>query len=105
MLVYQLIDNDIRLGTNDRTRPFYPYLTLAGPDRRMIYRLPAQTTNSVVLVNDGQTVDVGDALFRVVGTGPTSWNAFYDSTMQAQVLVSLAAVPSGRELDPAPLFR
>src|SRR5262249_815319 len=104
VLIYQFIDNDIRLGTNDRTRPFFPYLTIVSTDRRIIYRLPAQSTDSVVLVNDGQQVEANDPLFRIVGTGPSSWNTFYDKTMLSPVLVSLAAIPSGRELDAAPLF-
>jgi len=102
--LYQLIDGDIRLNANDATRPVFPYVTIVGADRRMIYRPGALAKDTELLVEDSATVKVGDPLFKVIASGPSSWSIFYDAGMRSQVLVSLAALPSGRELDPLPLL-
>ncbi len=102
--LYQLINGDIRLNANDATRPVFPYVTIVAADRRMTYRPGALAKDTELLVADGATVKVGDPLFKVTASGPSSWSSFYDPGMLSQVLVSLAALPSGRELDPLPLL-
>ena len=102
--LYQLIGGELRENANDATRPVFPYVTIVAADRRMIYRPGALAKDTELLVENGATVKVGDPLFKVVASGPSSWATFYDAGMRSQVLVSLAAFPSGRELDPLPLL-
>jgi hypothetical protein len=47
---------------------------------------------------------VGGPLFRELGAGRSSWAAFYDPGIPFQVVVSVQAVPSGRDLDPLSFF-
>lgn len=102
--LYQLIGGELRENANDLTRPVFPYVTIIAADRRLIYRPGALAKDTELLVENGATVKVGDPLFKVVASGPSSWSTFYDAGMLSQVLVSLAAYPSGRELDPLPLL-
>jgi len=110
--LYHLVDGEIRqlnnrgpqLSAAEARLPTFPYVTIVAADRRMIYRPGALAKDTELLVEDGATVKVGDPLFKVIASGPSSWSTFYDAGMLSQVLVSLAALPSGRELDPLPLL-
>jgi hypothetical protein len=65
----------------------------------MTYRPGALGSATELLVRDGQRVTAGESLFRVIGEGRSSWATFYDARVPYQVVVSLQAMPSGRELD------
>jgi len=56
-------------------------------------------------VRDGQRIGAGEPLFRQSGAGRSSWATFYDPGSPFQVVVSVQALPSGRDLDPLPLLR
>jgi len=56
-------------------------------------------------VKDGDTVGIGTPLFKTITNGASSWKTFYDGNLNAQVLVSVTAQPSGTEVDPVPLFK
>ena len=56
-------------------------------------------SDTELLVRDGQLIGTGQPLFRVIGEGRSSWATFYDARVPFQVVVSLQASPSGRELD------
>ena len=102
--LYQLIDGDVRVGSSVPSLPFFPYVTIESADRRIIYRPGALNTDTQVLVKDGERVDVGTPLFKTVGDGPSSWRTFYDRSVTANVIASVAALPSGAELDPVAFF-
>ena len=100
---YQLIGGSVRVGSNIPSLSFYPYITVVSADRRMTYRPGALGVDAELLVRDGQLVGAGERLFRQIGPGRSSWATFYaDSPFQ--VVVSLQALPSGRELDPLSYF-
>jgi hypothetical protein len=101
---YQLIDGSVRVGSNVPSLPFYPYITVVSPDSRMTYRPGALGSDVEVLVADGQQIRVGGPLFRQLGPGRSSWATFYDPGAPFQVVVSVQAVPSGRDLDPLSFF-
>jgi hypothetical protein len=101
---YQLIGGSVRVGSNVASVPFYPYITVVSADRRMTYRPGELASDVEVLVEDGQQVRTGAALFRQLGSGRSSWAAFYDSAAPFQVVVSLQAIPSGLDLDPLSFF-
>lgn len=86
--VYQLIDGEIRTGTDVAGIPSYPYIVLFTGDRTMKFRPGALGTDTEVIVQASR-VNAGDPLFRVIGIGATSWHDFYDATVGAQVIVSL----------------
>lgn len=102
--VYQLLGGDIRVGSNVPSEPFYPYVTITSADVRLVLRPGALKDDVELLVKDGDTIRAGAPLFRIVGRGASSWRAFYDRTLTAQVLASVTARPSGVELDPIALF-
>ncbi len=102
--VYQLIDGEIREGSNVLSQPFFPYLTIQSTDRRVIYRPGALTSDVVLLVRDGQAVADRAPLFRTTSAGTSSWRTFYDRDEPYQVIVSLTALPSGADLDALTLF-
>lgn len=104
VVVYQLLGGDIRVGSNVPTEPFYPYVTITSSDVKLILRPGALRDDVELLVKDGDPVRAGSPIFRIVGQGASSWHAFYDRGLSAQILVSASARPSGAELDPAPLF-
>ena len=97
---YQLIDGSVRVGSNVPSLPFYPYITILSADRRVIYRPGELGSDVEVLVQDGQQIRVGGALFRQLAAGRSSWATFYDPTAPFQVVVSVQAVPSGLDLEP-----
>jgi hypothetical protein len=102
--MYQLIDGSVRVGSNVASLPFYPYITVMSADSRMTYRPGALGSDVEVLVEDGQQIRVGGPLFRQLGAGRSSWATFYDPGIPFQVVVSVQAVPSGRDLDPLSFF-
>ena len=102
--IYQLIGGSIRIGSNVPSLPFFPYITVVSADRRMIYRPGALGVDTELLVRDGQRIAVGEPLFRQIGPGRSSWATFYDAGSPFQVVVSLQALPSGRDLDPRDSF-
>jgi hypothetical protein len=97
--LYQFIDGEVRVGSNVPSLAFFPYVTVTSADRRMTYRPGALTRDTELVVRDGQLVAIGESLFRVTGEGRSSWATFYDARVPFQVVVSLQAMPSGRELD------
>lgn len=103
VIVYQLIDGEIRTGTDVAGIPSYPYVFLHTGDRIMKFRPGALETDTEIIVNTSR-VSEGDPLFRVTGTGASSWRAFYDATVGAQVMVSLETSTLS-DLDAKPLIR
>jgi len=102
VLTYQFIDGEVRLGSNVPSLPFYPYVSVVAADRRITYRPGTLGAVTEILARNGTQVGAGDALFRLVAPGRSSWATFYDSSVPYQVVVSLQGVPSGRDLDPTP---
>ena len=102
--VYQLVGGQLREGTDVPGVPLYPYVTLIASDgRRLTYR-PGALDSDTKLVAQRSPVRSGDDLFRIVGSGPSSWRDFYDRAVGAQVIVSMAAA-NGADLDPTSLMR
>jgi len=97
--VYQFINGEVWIGSNVSSLPFFPYVTVISGDKRMTYRAGALGSDTQLLVRDGQLIGTGQPLFRVIGDGRSSWATFYDARVPFQVVVSLQASPSGRELD------
>lgn len=102
--MYQLIDGDVRVGSFVPSLPFFPYVTVESVDRRVIFRPGALNADTELLIKDGERAEPGTPLFKTVGDGATSWRTFYDRGMTANVLASVAALPSGAELDPVTFF-
>jgi len=101
---YQLIDGEVRLGSNVPSLAFYPYISVVAADRKITYRPGTLGSVTELLVHDGSPVAAGDPLFRLVAVGRSSWATFYNSSAPYQVVVSLQAIPSGRDLDATPYF-
>ena len=101
---YQLIDGEVRLGSGIASLAFYPSVSVVAPDRKITYRPGALGSVTELLARNGSAVAAGDPLFRLVAPGRSSWAAFYNASAPYQVVVSLQAVPSGRDLDAAPYF-
>jgi len=101
---YQLISGEVRVGSLFPGVPFFPYITLESADRRIIFRPGALDVDTEVIVQDGDRVAGGAALFKITGEGASSWHAFYDRGVSANVIASVAALPSGSELDPVAFF-
>jgi hypothetical protein len=102
--VYQFFNGQVWTGSNVASLPFFPYITVTSGDKRMTYRPGSLGSDTELLVRDGQRIATGDSLFRVIGEGRSSWATFYDPRAPFQVVVSLQAVPSGRELDALSYF-
>jgi hypothetical protein len=102
--LYQLIDGEVRVGSSVPSLPFFPYVTVESADRRVIYRPGALNVDTELLVRDGDRTDPGTPLFKTVGEGASSWRTFYDHGVTANVIASVAALPSGSELDPVAFF-
>ena len=102
--LYQLIDGEVRIGSSVPSLPFFPYVTLESTDRRIIYRPGALNSDTELLVKNGDRADMGTPLFKVIGEGASSWRTFYDRSVTANVIASVAALPSGSELDPVAFF-
>ena len=99
---YQLIDGEVRLGSNIPSLAFYPYISVVAADRKITYRPGSLGSVTELLARDGAAVAAGDPLFRLVAPGRSSWSTFYNSSAPYDVVVSLQNVPSGRDLDPTP---
>ena len=102
--LYQLIDGEVRIGSSVPSLPFFPYVTLESTDRRIIYRPGALNSDTELLVKNGDRAEMGTPLFKVIGEGASSWRTFYDRRVTANVIASVAALPSGSELDPVAFF-
>ena len=102
--LYQLIDGEVRVGSNVPALPFFPYVTVSSADRRVIFRPGALNADTQMLIKDGEHAEPGTPLFKTVGEGASSWRTFYDRGVTANVIVSVAALPSGAELDPVAFF-
>jgi len=102
--LYQFIDGEVRAGSSVPSLPFFPYVTLESPDRRIIYRPGALNADTELLVKNGDRAEIGTPLFKVIGEGASSWRTFYDRGVTANVIASVAALPSGSELDPVAFF-
>lgn len=102
--IYQLVNNEVREFTDVQELPFYPYLTVNTADRTFRLRPGALERATVVLAKNGP-IRAGDALFRVVGDGASSWKDFYDDTVSFNIVASLVATATGGDLDAAPLIR
>jgi hypothetical protein len=102
--LYQLIDGQVRVGSNVTALPFFPYVTVSSADRRIIFRPGALNADTQMLIKDGELAEPGTPLFKTVGEGASSWRTFYDRVVTANVIVSVAALPSGAELDPVAFF-
>ena len=64
----------------------------------------ALDVDTEIMVKDGDRVPAGAPLFKISGGGPSSWHTFYDRGVTANVIASVAALPSGVELDPVAFF-
>ena len=102
--MYQLIDGDVRVGSSVPSLAFFPYVTLESTDRRITYRAGALNADTELLVKNGDRAEIGTPLFKVIGEGASSWRTFYDRSVTANVIASVAALPSGSELDPVAFF-
>jgi len=102
--LYQLIDGEVRLGSNVPALQFFPYVTLESAERRVIYRPGALNVDTQLMVKDGERAELGTPLFKTIGGGASSWRTFYDRGVTANVIASVAALPSGAELDPVAFF-
>jgi hypothetical protein len=98
--LYQLIGGEVRVGSNVSSLPFFPYVTVSSADRRIIFRPGALNDDTQMLIKDGERAEPGTPLFKTVGEGASSWRTFYDRGVTANVIVSVAVLPSGAELDP-----
>jgi len=101
---YQLIDGQVRVDSIFPGLPYFPYVTLESADRRVIFRPGALDVDTVLIAKDGDRVAAGAPLFKTIGEGASSWRTFYDRGVTANVIASVAALPSGAELDPVPFF-
>ena len=98
--IYQFIDGEVRVGSNVPNLPFYPYISVVAADKKITYRPGTMPSVTEVLARDGASVAAGDPLFRLIALTRSSWTTFYNSSAPYQVVVSLQAIPSGRDLDP-----
>jgi multidrug efflux pump subunit AcrA (membrane-fusion protein) len=96
---YQFIDGEVRLGSNVPSLAFYPYISIVAADRKITYRPGTLGSVTELLARDGARVAAGDRLFHLVAPGRSSWTTFYNSSAPYDVVVSLQAIPSGRDLD------
>ena len=104
VVVYQFLEGEVRVGSNVPSEPFFPYVTIASADRRLILRPGALGRDVRVIVENGQKVNEGSPLFAIVGSGASSWRTFYDARVSAQVIASLTDPRSGADLDVLGLF-
>jgi hypothetical protein len=101
VVTYQFIDGEVRVGSAIATLPFYPYISVVAPDRKITYRSGMLGSVTELLTRDGTAVTAGDPLFRLLTLARSSWTTFYNSSAPYQVVVSLQSMPSGRDLDAA----
>jgi hypothetical protein len=101
--LYQYVNGAIVTGATDQ--PTYPYIFVTSADRLIKLRPAAVDRDVRLLVKDGDAVAAGGGLFTTLTTAASSWQTFYDKNVTAQVIASVAAQPSGNELDPVPVFK
>jgi hypothetical protein len=101
--LYQYVNGAIVTGATDQ--PTYPYIFVTSADRLIKLRPAAVDRDVKLLVKDGDTIAAGGGLFTTLTTAASSWQTFYDRNVTAQVMASVAAQPSGNELDPVPVFK
>lgn len=102
--LYQFIEGEVRVGSSVPSLPFFPYVTVQSADRRIIFRPGALNADTQMLIKDGERAELGTPLFKTVAEGASSWRTFYDRGVTANVIASVAALPSGAELDPVAFF-
>jgi hypothetical protein len=102
--LYQFIDGEVRVGSNVPSLPYFPYVTLASSDRRLVLRPGALDRDTQLIAESGVQVAAGASLFKTIGDGASSWSTFYDRGVTAGVIASLVAVPGEAELDALALF-
>ena len=105
IVLYQLIDGQIRSGADVPDLPQFPYVFVRSSDRELKIRPGAIDKDIKLVVKDGDIVGAGQALFTTLTDGPSSWQTFYDANVRAQVIASAVALPSRNEIDPVPVFR
>ena len=101
---YQFIGGEVRVDSIVPSLPFFPYVTLESADRRIIFRPGALDADTELIVKHGDRVAAGAPLLKTVGEGASSWRTFYDRGVTANVIASVAALPSVAELDPVAFF-
>jgi hypothetical protein len=99
VVTYQLIDGEVRVGSDIAALPFYPYISVVAPDRKITYRAGTLGSVTELLTRHGAAVAAGDPLFRLITLARSSWTTFYNSSAPYQLVVSLQSMPSGRDLD------
>ncbi len=102
--LYQLIEGEVRVGSNIPTLAFYPYVIVTAADRRVTFRPGANNVDTELLVPDGARVEPGSPLFKTIGAGASSWATFYDRGVTANVIASVVALPGETEVDPVAFF-
>jgi hypothetical protein len=70
----------------------------------VIFRPGALNADTEMLIKHGERAERGTPMFKTIGDGPSSWRTFYDRAVTANVIVSVALLPSGIELDPVAFF-
>jgi len=105
VIVYQFVDGEVRSGADLTDRASFPYVLIRSADREIKLRPGALNKDVQLIVKDGDTVAAGAAVFKIIGSGPSSWATFYDKGVTAQVLASVTARPQGTEVDPVPVFK
>ena len=105
VVLYQLVNGEIRSGADLPDQAFYPYVLVRSADREIKLRPGALNTDVQLIAKDGDTVTAGAPLFKIIATGPSSWATFYDKNVTAQVVASVTARPQGTEVDPVPVLK
>jgi hypothetical protein len=101
---YQLINGEVRVDSIFPGVPFFPYVTLESADRRVIFRPGSLDADTELIAKNGDRIAAGAPLFKTIGEGASSWRTFYDRGVTANVIASVASLPSGSELDPVAFF-
>ena len=105
IVIYQFINGEIRSGAQAAGVPNFPYVFIRSADREIKLRPGALSTDVQMIVKDGDTIAAGAPVFKITGSGPSSWATFYDKNVTAQVIASVATRPQGTEVDPVPVFK
>lgn len=101
--LYEFVGGQIRTGATDQ--PTYPYIFIQSADRQIKIRPGAIDRDIQMIVKDGDTVEAGAPLFKTLTTGASSWATFYDSSVNAQVVVSAVSLSTNTGIDPVPIFK
>jgi biotin carboxyl carrier protein len=103
--MYQFLDGEVRVGSNIPGLPFFPYVTVTGSERRVVLRPSSLQAGVKLLVDDGQKIGIGDALFSIKDLSASSWRTFYDRSLVAPVIASASSTSTGAEVDPLSIFK